>query len=221
MARIVPLIVAFAIVIVSGLAYGLYTDRWSPSDDLRHAAERVNNIPTTVGDWSMVQDRQATAVEQTLGNFQGFLSRRYQNRIKGDVVEFLIVCGRPKDIAAHTPEVCYGGSGFSPMGEEKKYPLKLDSGITDEFKMRKFHKAQEAVPTTLRILWSYSADGTWVGPDNPRTSFPRKKFLYKIYIVRHLLKADEVIDDNDPSVDFLKQMMPELQKALFPSSPEA
>ena len=57
--------------------------------------------------------------------------------------------------------------------------------------------------------------------DNPRWEYARHRFLYKLYVVRPLAKADESAAD-DPTPEFMRVFLPEVQKCLFgPTTPLA
>ena len=221
MRRTLPLVTAFVVVIGSGIAHGLWTDRWSTSEELRHAAERVGQIPLDVGDWRG-EEKELSELQRTLGDIKGYRSRNYVHRvIRTNELQFLIVCGDPRYISVHTPEVCYEGAGYSQVGPPQKHTVTPEGGEPATFQVGLFRHTEAGVPVHLRIFWAFAtADGRWVAPDEPRLAFSRfrHRYLYKIYVIRQLARPDEPLD-TDPCNDFLKQMLPELPKALFPPSP--
>jgi hypothetical protein len=77
-----------------------------------------------------------------------------------------------------------------------------------------FSMADEASTVPLRVFWSWSGDGNWQVPDNPNKTFAHYPYLYKIYIIRRLLKEDEPVD-GDPCMEFAKVLLPELKKSMF------
>jgi hypothetical protein len=66
----------------------------------------------------------------------------------------------------------------------------------------------------LRLFWSWSGDGSWQAPDYPHRTFARYPFLYKLYVIRPLIKPDEPLA-GDPCQEFLGLLLPELKKSLF------
>src|SRR5262249_38370793 len=86
-----------------------------------------------------------------------------------------------------------------------------------EFWVRRFAKNESAVPVNLRILYGWSAAGTWEAADNPRLAFARHPFLYKLYVVPELPQAEEPLEE-DPSLEFLQSLLPELERCLFPGA---
>jgi hypothetical protein len=218
----------FAVVVLSGIACGIWTDRWGDAEQLRAAAERVNAIPLHVGDWIGTEE-ELSERDRAMGDILSYKARRYVHRTKRTELQFLIVCGQPKYIAVHTPDVCYEGAGYGLQGKLEKYTVTAADGqALGQFQYGRFAKTVAGVPTNYRIMWSFSPDGPWTAPDQPRTVFPRTRhgfpidrYLYKIYVVRQMARPDEPMDGTDPGVEFLQEMLPELHKVLFPSSPPA
>jgi hypothetical protein len=78
-----------------------------------------------------------------------------------------------------------------------------------------FEKSTPAGALHLRVCWCFSADGTWTAPRDARISNPGKRFLYKLYLVREVARPGEELAD-DPTIQFLPQLLPALNHALFP-----
>src|SRR5439155_21521802 len=49
--RILQIATVCAVMIPSGIVYGLWTDRWSPSPEPRLAAARLAELPMTIDEW--------------------------------------------------------------------------------------------------------------------------------------------------------------------------
>jgi hypothetical protein len=88
------------------------------------------------------------------------------------------------------------------------------SGPPDEFLAATFRKGDDAAPDQLRIVWAWSAGGPWQAPEVARLVFARYPALYKLYLIRPLTSPDEPLD-RDPCFDFLRALLPELQRSLF------
>src|SRR5262249_2096079 len=83
-----------------------------------------------------------------------------------------------------------------------------------EFKTARMVRQKAGEETKLRIFWAWSASGTWSAPDDPRLPFARQTALYKLYLIRELNRPGETLEE-DPSIDLMRQLLPELQRALF------
>jgi hypothetical protein len=213
MLRALPIILALAVILSFGVVHGIWTDRWALSDEPQASAAKLPRVPLTLGEWSATEN-ELDARQVEIADIAGYITRSYVNARTGTSLTLLIVCGRPGPVSVHTPDVCYGGAGFRMVGSRRE-AFPYDGGPAPaEFRVGLFRKVQAMGETHLRILWSWSPDGTWRLPDNPRWTFAGAKALYKMYVVRELAKGDEPLQE-DPAVEFLGLLLPELQKALF------
>src|SRR5690242_1787433 len=108
MKRLVPAAVAVALVVLSGVVHGFWTGRWSapPAGDV---AGRLDAVALDLGDW---QGQKLEPDARQVDGMAGVLYRRYVNRATGSAVNVYLVCGRSGPVAVHTPDVCYGASGY-------------------------------------------------------------------------------------------------------------
>ncbi|SIN67712.1 Protein of unknown function [Singulisphaera sp. GP187] len=214
MLRSLPMVAALILVIAAGIVHGRWTQRWTVSHAIEEAAAKIDRLPTTLGDWqgeAFELDRK----QLELAEIAGYVARRYTDRIQGDVVTILLVCGAPGPISVHTPDICYSGAGFEPIGAPREFSLPSEpSSPPAQFRNGLMVKTSTPVPAYLRILWSWSASGNWEAPQNPRLTFASKDVLYKLYVIREQTSADERAEA-DPSPRFLRLLLPELQQILF------
>lgn len=216
MVKTLPVWLALMLVVATGVADGLWSNRWSASKELQAAAARLTDFPSTIGDWEgHSQDVDARQLE--LGEIAGYANYRYVNRRNGNSVSVLVVCGRPGPVSVHTPDVCYRGAGYEPVSAPLKRPLEIGSSRPAEFWMANFSKQGGNAPAHLRVCWAWSANGAWQAPDSPRMQFAQNSALYKLYVIRSIAAADEPLK-GDPGVEFIQLLLPQLQKALFPAS---
>jgi hypothetical protein len=216
MSRSLPLLTAIPLLVAVGYLEGQWTNRWFVSDDLTRAAERLPKVPLAFGEWEG-KAQELDARTQELAGIDGYLLRSYVRRRTGDTVTAFLVCGRPGHIAAHTPDVCYNGAGYVQNAEAVRRSVSVDELPRPvDCLSAKFQKPA-ALPEPLHIIWTWTADGDWQAPDNPRLHFVRSPVLYKLYIVQSLGNPR---DDADKTVDweFLRTFLPEVRKALFPAS---
>ncbi len=200
---------ASAALVASGLVHGFWTDRWVPPADVARAAEHLDDLPLEIGPW------RGHPVEVKPGEagagVAGCIQRRYENEQTGAVVSVALVCGRPGPVSIHTPEVCYGASGYL-VGNRQRVP----AGGGHVWKT-------DAVRTTatdevrLRIYYGWHSSAGWEAPDDSRLTFPREKVLYKLYVVRELGGPDEPRDE--PCEEFLQVLLPELGRTTLAAAP--
>jgi hypothetical protein len=217
MLRYVPIAFAFALIITTGVVHGIWTDRWTVSHELQMAAKRLETIPLDVGDWKGQPDELDRRQQEAAG-IVDYISRRYENRRDGTKVSILLAVGRPGPIASHKPEICYVGAGFESLGDRVPVSVSLGSGRRPAgFAQVQFRKEHAAIPLYLRILYSFNAKGAWVVPEgDTRVTFAAAPALFKLYVVRETPSPDASMKE-EPAVDFLRQFLPEVDRALFPA----
>jgi hypothetical protein len=211
MSRWLLLGLVLVVILASGIAHGLWSGRWNVSDGPERAAARLERLPMAVGDWDGHAGELDTR-QMKVADLSGASVREYVNRRTSSVVSILLVCGRPGPVSVHPPEICYGGQGYEPAGARSRYANPSLAGAA--FWVCDFHKPRVTPPDRLRIFYAWSANGTLSAPENPRLTFFREPALYKLYIIRKLVQAEEPLED-DPAVDFLKVFVPQLQKSVF------
>src|SRR4051812_10903743 len=114
--RTLVLAIAAAVVAADGYVHGLWTQRWQSSPELAQAVDRLDLLPSTVGDWRGTDHRKLQDREVQQAGFAGHVHQSYR-RPDGAVVSVLLACGRAGPLSVHTPEVCYGGAGFQAAGD--------------------------------------------------------------------------------------------------------
>ncbi len=201
--------------LASGIAHGLWTQRWTSTQDVEAAAARMPRLPLTLGDW---QGQNLEFDTRQLGPVSGYLYRRYVNQRTGVVVTMSLAFGRSGPVSIHTPDVCYAASGFEAASIRKFTPTLDPSQPPAEFQTAQFLRTRTAEQKYLRVFWSWNAGGVWRVSDYPRLAFaPRYPVLYKLHLVREMAAPDEPLD-GDPCVEFMERLLPELQRTVLAPS---
>jgi hypothetical protein len=210
MRRMIPTAAAVTALILGGLVHGLWTDRWVNSEAAARAAARLDDISLNLGDWK----GERTPVDAgELQGVAGYFLAPYVNSRDGHTVTVFVVAGRPGPVAEHTPDVCYKGSGYK-ITSTRSASFASDLAQPAEFRTAVLIKKQSADQNYLRIYWGWNATGSWSAPDNPRLTFAGNAALYKMYVIRELSTLDDTGED-EPCREFLRDLLPELQRALF------
>lgn len=222
--RSVGYLVAVGLIVLAGLAQAYWTGQWSAANNkaISIAVERLKGLPSEVGDWKGVsQDIAAYQLEE--GEIAGYRAWDFQNTEDGQRLTVFIVCGRPSPISLHTPDWCYGGAGYRVQGSIEPLQLQFSDtghGPSATFNTAYFRKPNELVPSGLRILWSWNADGQWQVPARPRFQFASREVLYKLYVVERVAENPESEDGQSLLVTpkaFLQLFLPMLDRELFTS----
>jgi hypothetical protein len=216
MNRYLLLLSVAVLMLTDGYLCGRWTGRWQESPELPEA-ERLKELPMTVGDWQAASQELDAKVVQRAG-FSGYVARNYKNQRTHAVVSFLLAWGRPGPLAVHTPEVCYGGQGYAPSNvAERCKPYDEGGSTTGELWKSTFVSKNPAVPEPIRVIWSWNKKGVWQAPDYPRWTLAGTPVLYKLYASQKYLPHEPATDAQDVE-DFLREMLPQVDRALAPGS---
>jgi hypothetical protein len=213
MPRALSVILAMAVFLSAGVANGLRTGRWAASSEVEAAAARLARVPATIGDWAG-KDEEIDPRMLTAAGAAGCVSRSYEDRRDGARVSVLLLCGPPGPISVHPPNVCYAANGFDLAGITAAR-VDRPSGV-DQFRVGDFRKPAVGGPARLEILWAWNAGGAWSAPERPRFAFAAAPVLYKLYVIRDVSAAGRTADRDVPR-EFLREFLPEVDRALFPA----
>ena len=222
---LMPVVVA-VIVIAGGTAWqGRMTERWGVwrTERLKAFETRLvkERIPLEFGPWRGVED-VVDSEQMKRSNSTAHVARIYTNRETGDVVRTLIVCGKARHVALHTPDWCYRGAGYTMQGEHVIFPVDCgpEFSTAPQFRTAMFFKEDDTQgDQNLRILWAFSEEkGQWEGKQWPRVSYANRPALYKIYFVAQSGNKFDT-PDNNPTREFAELFMPLLDERLFPKEP--
>jgi hypothetical protein len=208
MVRIFPTLTAMTAVIACGVVHGVWTDRWHLSTEPAASAARLSQVPLNLADW----EGQTVPGKQGK-DMAGAIHYRYTHKRSGKSVTLFIVCDRPGPVSIHTPDVCYGAVGFE-VGAQTKYSPRLppDEPSATLWTAR-FQKKTSSDTTDLRIFWGWNAGEGWQAADDARLAFAKFPALFKLYLIRE--GAGEDSPDDDSCVELMRQLLPELRRALF------
>lgn len=197
---------SFALV-ACGIVHGFWTDRWVPPMETVQAAERLQAIPLELGEW----DGEALEVKtgEAGAGVAGCIKRRYVNHKTGVVISLFLVCGRGGPVSIHTPEACYGASGFV-VNARTRY----DSPTGDNLWKTDATRTNATEQTRLRLYWAWCDGSAWLAANDAREQFARRPVLHKLYVQRELSGLNESTQ-TEPCEEFLSLLLPALRRTLF------
>ena len=222
MARWIPLIIGLPLIGISTYIQGSWTHRWTQGADkeLVQLAERYQAIPTVIGTEWVGQDIPFSKKELAEAGAHAFISRVYSNSKTGDQVTIYMICGYARDVAVHTPEYCYAGSGFEVESRPENFTFATNDDDTNtEFWTSTFLKERGDGRIHQRILWTWTNGGNWLAPDNPRLQFPGNSGLNKVYLITNIKDGADELAEKHPSVEFGKLFLPIVHETLYPPAP--
>jgi hypothetical protein len=200
-------LVGSAALVVCGIVHGYWTDRWAPPLEVTQAAERLKAIPLALGEWEgeVLEVKPGEAGQ----GVAGCIRRRYLHRQTGATISLFFVCGRPGPVSIHTPDVCYGASGF-----QVNTPSRYECRTGDSMWKADAARISATEETRLRLYWGWNDGPVWTAASDPRVQFARRPLLYKLYVVRELSAANEP-NGREPCEEFLHTLLPVLQRVLL------
>jgi hypothetical protein len=166
--------------VASGMWHGRISNRWGPPTSMRPAMDKLPGIPRDMGDWTLVDEQELAPQVVEVLQCQSYLYRIYRHQKSGQKVNIVILLGPPGPISVHTPEICYSGQGFRPDGGRVTLALSQpEKPEKDEFWSVRMKPLQED-GFVQQVYYAWSAGDRWTKPDNPRWTFRRQPYLYKL-----------------------------------------
>jgi hypothetical protein len=215
-----PIAAAAVLMIGVGYVQGLWSERWGTFPELQIFADQLAAVPLQIGEWQgKVEEGSNDRILQVAGA-AGEIVRTYTNA-NGETVRVSLICGREQDLTYHTPDRCYPAAGFDMQGSPQREVIELPGGKQAQFFAVNFTKSEPTGTHAERGFWSWTGDGEWLAPDNPRLTFAsQRSALYKLYVFESL-STDAKQADRDYGREFLEIFIPTLNDALRPAYEEA
>src|ERR1043165_2027863 len=220
MSRLLAAVLAGVILLASGvLRYSLATD----SEQLEEAVARLPHVPLQIGDWKAQEVAKEDLDEPSFrqSGAKGYWVRTYVHQPTGAGVLVILMCGRPGKMAVHTPDICYRGAGYEMLDQPAVCSIKNDQGAEGLRLWTALFSKKTGVGKNLRLYWAWNSRGVWEASPNPRWQFRGAPFLYKLYVSRDRSLQPQAAADVDPAADLLRELAPELNRALFPPGGQA
>ncbi|WP_020470504.1 hypothetical protein [Zavarzinella formosa] len=197
---------AIVLLAVGGVVHGKWTHRWSETTLAQGGEDLLSKVTEPVGDWKPgaffhINANDVPKKTQTM-------SRQFAHQRTNRTLVVSLTSGVPGIVAAHTPDVCYLGSGYKLKSAVTKENIPLPDGRSVAFYVADFQKTTATVSETVRVRWAWSADGQWEAPDYPRLFFARRQLqlpvLYKLYVVNVVDETD--LTKTDPYRTFAAEL---------------
>jgi hypothetical protein len=218
MKNIMRISVALTLIIGAGLVHGAWTSRWRPAPALIEMASRLRDLPPELNDWTATPS-DVSSREAVMTGAVGNVRRIYRSHRKGQDISVLLLTGLPGDISTHTPEACYPGAGFA-LGTPETVVCRYGSPPRlAEFRTAVAKKGGTD-PSVLRIFWGWRGMKGWSAPAEPRWAFGTEAVLTKLYVVRQT-PSDSGNPNDDPGIEFLSELLPQLDSLVLSPGPES
>lgn len=192
----------------------------------REAAKRNTVDPIAIpafarvtGDWKLVEGGEThldPKVERAAGASVHCV-RTYVNTLNGVTVTVLVLYGASKEVAGHTPAVCYPSAGFKSIEEPMLRPLLNGDGRgLGYFRSEVFSKGEGAAAELQEVYHAFRVNGRWV----PEARIYWKQFrnnpgLLKIQTQRRLGPNERRFMSN-PTEELLGLVVREIERSAPP-----
>jgi len=181
----------------------------SPRPAAPAGAAAPERLPMEIGTWQG-RDAPADPKELARAGIEGFVSRRYADSATGAEVLVFLAWGPGGPLSVHTPDRCFGASGYALESPPTTVRLPAGRGGEATFFRGRFRLRDGALPEGLELFWSWKHEGAWLAPDRPRSAFAGAARLAKIYVARPLGgRAEGGPTGPDPCRDFLAAWLAE------------
>lgn len=217
--KYLPIGLAVVVMLFAGVIQGWISERWGTFPELQKFAEQLQKIPVDFGEWKGEDGEKSNEKILKIAGAEGELVRTYRNAA-GEEVQMSIICARLQDIFAHSPERCFPAAGFEMLGNPEPAVFETADGSA-EFFTTSFKKSEATATHEVRGYWSWSGNGQWVAPKNPKLEFAGQQHaLYKLYVFANQ-GTKQRTTDRDYVKEFIKDFIPALNKSLRPAMIEA
>jgi hypothetical protein len=223
MLRYLHVAVAVVAIVSLTVVQSLMSDRFIDTNvTAEQRAALLKNVPMEVGEWRG-EDLEVTEEVRDTAGAVGAVSRAYRNARTGEEVNLWLIVGHARDISAHTPEVCYRGSGFSMRSDiNALYPFEY-AGQTQkaDFWTNTFVKEDMKGRQLVRVFWAWynpvpGEPVEWRAEKNPRWTFGNTRALYKMYFTSTMRDPMETTDQS-AAYKFGREFLPVIERVLSQS----
>ena len=215
-------VVVGVVIIVTTIAQGYYSERWSDhakSEYLERMSANLKHVPMRFGDWMGTEIATTPEMEQqyAAAKVNGYKNISYQHILSGKVVQVSLVCGHYQTIGVHTPDKCMIGAGFRELeGESERGEVFETPKGTMRVRTAQFVKDLPTGTINQRMLWTFSYNGEWEASELGRASLAGQAGWFKLYVTTAAAGKDVL--DTSESKGFLVDFIPRLNDALFPKT---
>jgi hypothetical protein len=223
MLRYLPVAVAVVAIVSLTVVQSLMSDRFVDSNvTAEQRAKLLKNVPIEVGEWRGTDLDVTEEVRDTAGAV-GCVSRTYRNGRTGEEVSLWIIVGHARDVSAHTPEICYRGSGFAMRSDiNALYPFSYPEQTQKaEFWTNTFVKEDVAGRQLVRVFWAWynpkpGDPVSWQAAKDPRWTFGNTRALFKMYFTSSMKDPNEPTDLS-AAAKFGREFLPKIEQVLSQS----
>ena len=222
MTRYIPVVAGVLLIVGLTIVQAEMTDRLAESNvTAEQQAELLKLVPKSFGDWHGEDKPVDPNVKEKAGSVGAAVSRNYRNARTGERVDLWLIVGHARDISAHTPDICYPGSGFEARAKENGlYPFVVNGQGNVVFDQYVLQGRCDRATIAPRFLDVVQSDAKRI---KGRLCGKRRKTLVGISAIRgHFTRCISRAKcatrmetaEQSACIHFARDFLPEVDKAL-------
>jgi hypothetical protein len=206
--QLIALLAVLGLTVASGVIQGRMTNRWGVSSEARASGDKLQEIPSRFGSWTLVEPEKMDKTSQAMLETFGYMGGLYENRDTGAQVLSLLIVGPPGTVAVHTPEICMGSRDYELVSSRKAVFIreKGSPAKSHRFWAVRF-KRTDVEGQLLGVYYAWTVHGTWAAEEDGRWKFAGSPYLYKLQ-VQCLLPPLAGPEEADACQQFLAEFIP-------------
>src|SRR6478735_4990031 len=139
---------AMALLVIGGVVHGMWTHRWSKQDAASAGVDLLSQLDAPISGWT--PGANVPVSEKEIPKGTSVVCRQFASEKTNKRVVVSVTSGVPGVVAAHTPDVCFLGSGYKLKGPPSKQTLPLPGGGTVSYYLADFEKTSAAGTESVR-----------------------------------------------------------------------
>jgi hypothetical protein len=207
-----------AVTLLGGAIQGKMARRWGRPREFAALAARLQELPTEIGAWRARESRSLTPTAEAVLECAGYVSRQYQNRKTGEIVNVAVLLGPAGPISVHTPDICYSAQDYSVLEPPKRTQFDFADGSHDELWATSL-RPTSLTDFSLRVYYGWSTGGRWQAQRDARIAFAGQPHLYKLQVAGSLPSTADSAEP-DACATFLREFLPAARPFLAEFSEE-
>jgi hypothetical protein len=188
------------------------------ADQSKESPFPLKEVPEVLGTWRSLKGAEAT-LDPDIARIAGssdHVIRSYVDNKTGERVTVLLLYGPSQIVWAHTPDVCYPASGFTPVvaPHDVQIPLE-DSSRAIPFREALYGKSLGGVTELSEVYYSFRNGGEWRA--DMAGQWKRFRYypgMFKIQVERHVKSTQP---GDSPTKGLLTLLVKEIEKRSTPT----
>ena len=208
MLRTITLLAVLLLTVAAGMFQGRLTNRWGVPEDVLALGRRLEELPTSFGDWELVQASELGEDAAEVLRPYGYFGGAFRNQVSGHVVTMFVIMGPAEYLCGHTPEACFYNRDYEQIGGREIVTLENSDSSTEPHTFwRVPFRRLDVDGMFVPAYYSWSSGDRWIAGEDPRFLFADSPHVFKVQLscaVAGSLTAEET----DPCQEFLADFVP-------------